>query len=112
MFLRLAKGSTAPPFGVTPGILSDAITSGFAFVGISIALWIKNPAADDWAALCASPVIIFNAWRQLRIPFGELLDASPAPELERKVRLIASKVPGVIGLEKGTSSHTKLRIKF
>jgi divalent metal cation (Fe/Co/Zn/Cd) transporter len=29
-----------------------------------------------------------------------LLDAWPAPELERKVRLIASKVPGVIGLEK------------
>src|SRR6202034_1951808 len=42
--------------------LSDAITSAFAFVGISIALWISNPAADDWAALCASPVIMFNAW--------------------------------------------------
>jgi divalent metal cation (Fe/Co/Zn/Cd) transporter len=27
--------------------LSDAITSGFAFVGISVALWIRNPAADD-----------------------------------------------------------------
>src|SRR6202034_2833306 len=45
--------------------LSDAITSAFAFVGISIALWISNPAADDWAALCASPVIIINACRQL-----------------------------------------------
>jgi cation diffusion facilitator family transporter len=32
--------------------LSDAITSGFAFIGISIALWTRNPAADDWAALC------------------------------------------------------------
>ena len=80
--------------------LSDAITSGFAFVGISIALWTKNPTADDWAALCASPVIIFNAWRQLRIPLGELLDATPSPEVEAQVRSIASTVSGVIELEK------------
>jgi hypothetical protein len=40
--------------------LSDAITSGFAFIGISIALWTRNPAADDWAALCASPIIIIQ----------------------------------------------------
>src|ERR1700682_466165 len=50
--------------------LSDAITSGFAFIGISVALWTRNPAADDWAALCASPIIIFNASRQLRLPMG------------------------------------------
>jgi cation diffusion facilitator family transporter len=80
--------------------LSDAITSGFAFIGISIALLIRNPAADDWAALCASPVIIFNAYRKVRHPFAELLDAKPSPEIERKIRSIASKVPGVVGVEK------------
>lgn len=80
--------------------LSDAITSAFAFVGISIALWTRNAAADDWAALCASPVIMFNAWRQLRAPFAELLDTAPAPQLEQKVRSVASIVSGVIGLEK------------
>jgi cation diffusion facilitator family transporter len=80
--------------------LSDAITSGFAFVGISVALWTRNPAADDWAALCASPVIIFNACRKLRHPWAELLDAKPSPEIERQIRSIASKVPGVVGLEK------------
>src|ERR1035437_8855675 len=80
--------------------LSDAITSTFAFVGISIALWTGNAAADDWAALCASPVIIFNAWRQLRMPFEELLDIAPAPQLEQQVRSVASSVPGVVGLEK------------
>jgi cation diffusion facilitator family transporter len=80
--------------------LSDAITSSFAFVGISIALWTRNPAADDWAALCASPIIIFNAYRKLRHPLAELLDAKPSPEIERQIRSIASKVPGVIGLEK------------
>jgi cation diffusion facilitator family transporter len=80
--------------------LSDATTSAFAFIGISIALWTKNPNADDWAALCASPVILFNAWRQLRAPMAELLDTAPPPEIERHVRQVAGLVPGVIGLEK------------
>jgi len=80
--------------------LNDAIVSGFAFVGISVALWTKIPAADDWAALCAAPVIIFNACRQVRKPFAELLDAAPPPQLEQEVRSVASRVPGVIGLEK------------
>lgn len=80
--------------------LSDAITSCFVFTGILIALWTKNAAADDWAALCAALVIIFNAQRQLRMPVAELLDASPAPELEAQVRSVASNVPGVLGLEK------------
>jgi cation diffusion facilitator family transporter len=80
--------------------LSDAITSAFVFVGISVALWTRNPAADDWAALFASPVIMFNAWRQLRAPFAELLDTAPAPQLELEVRSVASTVAGVIGLEK------------
>jgi cation diffusion facilitator family transporter len=80
--------------------LSDAIASGFAFIGISVALWIRNPAADDWAALCASPVIIFNACMKLRLPLAELLDAKPSPEIERQIRSVASQVPGVVGLEK------------
>jgi cation diffusion facilitator family transporter len=80
--------------------LSDAITSSFAFVGISIALWTRNPAADDWAALCASPIIIFNAYRKLRHPMAELLDAKPSPAIERQIRSIASKVAGVVGLDK------------
>jgi cation diffusion facilitator family transporter len=80
--------------------LSDAITSTFAFVGISIALWTRIPAADDWAALCASPIIIFNAWRQIRMPFEELLDIAPSPQMEQLVRSVATGVSGVIGLEK------------
>jgi cation diffusion facilitator family transporter len=80
--------------------LSDAITSGFAFVGILVALWKHYPAADDWAALFASPVILFNACRQLRTPFQELLDASPNPQIETEVRRIATAIPGVIGVEK------------
>ncbi|MGD1098490.1 MAG: cation diffusion facilitator family transporter [Bryobacteraceae bacterium] len=80
--------------------VSDAITSAFAFIGISVALWTKNYAADDWAALCASCVILFNAGRQLRLPLAELLDTAPSPDIEEQVRRVATAVPGVIGLDK------------
>jgi len=80
--------------------VSDAITSAFAFVGITLALWTKNATADDWAALCASSVILFNAWRQLQPPLEELLDTAPPPDIEARVRGAATAVPDVIGLDK------------
>ena len=80
--------------------LTDAITSLFAFVGISVALITKQAAADDWAALCAAPVILLNAWRQLQSPLAEILDTAPPPEIEQHVREVAALVPGVVGLEK------------
>lgn len=79
---------------------SDAITSLFAFIGISAALWTGDFRADDWAALCAAPVILFGAWRQIRTPMNEILDTAPPPEIEQHVREAASAVPGVVGLEK------------
>jgi cation diffusion facilitator family transporter len=79
---------------------SDAITSLFALVGISVALITKNAAADDWAALCASPVILYGAWRQIQAPFAEILDTAPPHEIEGHVREAAAAVEGVLGLEK------------
>lgn len=82
---------------------SDAITSAFAFCGISIAL-IGGPgweAADDWAALCAGVVIIYNALKQIKPALWELTDSAPEdPSLEAKVRTIAASQQGVIGLDK------------
>jgi cation diffusion facilitator family transporter len=80
--------------------LSDAITSGLAFVGITVGLATSNAAADDWAALCASPIILFNGVRQLRAPILELLDTAPSTNLEHEVRRVSKTVPGVAGLEK------------
>jgi cation diffusion facilitator family transporter len=67
---------------------SDAITSAFAFVGISIALlggsgW---ESADDWAALCAGVVILYNAWHQLRPAVLELADIAPTLALQQGSR--------------------------
>ena len=80
--------------------LSDAVTSGFAVVGIAAAPWTGNAAADDWAALCASPVILYGAVHQLRKPMAELLDTTPSPQVEQDVRTTAAGVPGVVELEK------------
>lgn len=81
---------------------SDAITSGLAFVGISIALlggkgW---ESADDWAALLASGLIAFNAFRLLRPAVAELSDAIPAGDLVDNLRAAALTVPGVVAVEK------------
>jgi cation diffusion facilitator family transporter len=79
---------------------SDAITSAFAFVGISIALLEHWDAADDWAALCAALIIFYNAAHQIRPAIRELADIAPDPSLESRVRDIAGRVHNVIGLDK------------
>jgi cation diffusion facilitator family transporter len=81
---------------------SDALTSAFAFVGISIAL-LGGPgweAADGWAALCAALVLLHNAWKQLRPAVLELADIAPDVSLEGQIRAIAGGVPGLLGLDK------------
>ncbi|HZQ54139.1 MAG TPA: cation diffusion facilitator family transporter [Bryobacteraceae bacterium] len=80
--------------------LSDAITSALAFVGITIGLLTRNATADDWAALCASPIILFNGVRQIKPPVREILDTSPSADLAMEVRRTAEGVAGVAGLDK------------
>jgi len=81
---------------------SDAITSGAAFIGISIALIGGEgyEAADDYAALLASGVIIFNAYRLFKPALYELTDAAPPPDVIVKVRNTSLKIPGVHAIDK------------
>jgi len=81
---------------------SDAITSAAAFIGISIALigGVGYESADDWAALFASSIIVFNAYRILRPAINEVMDAAPPTVVEDSVRKIALKVEGVMAVEK------------
>lgn len=81
---------------------SDAITSGAAFVGITVAL-IGGPAwapADDVAALLASGIIAYNGVRLLRPAMEDLMDRAPDPEVLERVEDAARSVPGVLGVEK------------
>ena len=82
--------------------LSDAITSGAAFIGITIALvgGAGYEAADDWAALAACLIITYNGINLLRDGVNELLDVAPSKEYEEKIRTVARTVEGVLEIEK------------
>ena len=81
---------------------SDAITSAAAFIGITIALIGGEgyESADDFAALFASVIIIFNAYRIFKPALFELLDTAPPMQIVQKVRDIAVKVENVMGIDK------------
>lgn len=89
---------------------SDAITSGAAFVGISIALIGGEgyESADDWAALLACAVILFNGSRIFRAALNELMDAAPPDAILEQIRARAATVPGVAGIEKCHSRKSGL----
>ncbi|MFH1680955.1 MAG: cation diffusion facilitator family transporter, partial [Candidatus Eisenbacteria bacterium] len=81
---------------------SDAVSSLAAFIGISIALIGGKgyEAADDWAALAACGIILYNGFRLLRPALDEVMDAAVTGDVEEEIRGIASKVPGVVEVEK------------
>src|ERR1700712_1721286 len=81
---------------------SDAITSIAAFIGISIALIGGKgyEGADDWAALIASGLILYNAFNIIRPALAEIMDAAPSNEIVDKVRELSSQVSEVKFIEK------------
>lgn len=81
---------------------SDALTSAAAATGITVAL-AGGPgfeAADDWAALAACTVIVYNAHQLGAAAIHELLDGSLPAELHRSIESTAKHTPGVINTEK------------
>lgn len=80
---------------------SDALTSAFAFVGISVAV-LAGPGwetADDWAALLACMLITWNGYRLLMPALGEVMDTAPNPEIDRKLRALIRGVEGVVDVD-------------
>lgn len=98
---------------------SDALTSGAAFIGITIGLIGGKgyEMADDWAAMLAAVVIAYNAYKIFRPAVGELLDENLTPELNKKIFELASHTQGVVNVEKchtrkmGTFNHADLHIR-
>ncbi len=95
---------------------SDAITSITAFFGITIALFMGKgfESADDWAALFASLLIVYNSYKILRPALSEVMDQTLFPEVEAKIRKVSLSVPGILDTEKcfirksGTKYHVEL----
>jgi cation diffusion facilitator family transporter len=81
---------------------SDAITSVAAFVGITIALIGGKgyEGADDWAALLASGLILYNAVKIMQPALAEIMDAAPSGEIVDNVRQLAAGVKEVKNIEK------------
>jgi len=81
---------------------SDAITSAAAFIGISIALIGGQgyEEADDWAALFASGIIIYNAYKLLKPAIYDLTDAAPEIEINKSIIKTAQGVKGVVEIDK------------
>jgi cation diffusion facilitator family transporter len=81
---------------------SDAITSIAAFTGILIAVILGKgyESADDWAALIAAFIIVYNAIHLLRPALDEIMDAAPSGEIVKKVRQAAEGIAEVDLVEK------------
>ncbi len=81
---------------------ADVITSGCAFIGISVAL-IGGPGwemADDWAALVAASIITYNGVGLLRPAVADLMDRTPAGDLPSRISAAAVGVESVLAIEK------------
>lgn len=95
---------------------SDAITSVMAFIGISIALIFGKgyETADDWAALFAAGLILYNSYMIFRPALGEIMDEHLYDDLIEEIRTVSMRVDGVLGTEKcyvrkaGTKYHVDL----
>jgi len=97
---------------------SDAITSVMAFIGISIAIILGKgyEAADDWAALFAAALILYNSYLILRPALGEIMDEQLYDDLIVEIRKKSIEVPGVVDTEKcfirkaGMKYHVDLHV--
>lgn len=81
---------------------SDALTSAAAFIGISLALIFGDSwaAADDWAAMIVSVIILYNCYLIFRPALGEIMDEHMYDELVDEIRVISMTIPGVLDTEK------------
>lgn len=81
---------------------ADAITSGAALLGISVALIGGDgyEMADDVAALVGCSIIFLNGFFMLKTALHENMDGAATEELYQEARDIGAAVPGVKMIEK------------
>lgn len=97
---------------------SDSFTSIAAFIGISVALILGEgyETADDWAALFAACLIIYNSYKIFRPALSEIMDEQNYDQLIGEIRQVALTVDGVRGTEKcyvrkvGMEYHVDLHV--
>ena len=98
---------------------ADAITSGAAFIGITLAI-VGGPGwepADDWAALVAAGIIAINGGLLLRTALGDLMDRAPDASVIGVVSEAALGTSDVLAIEKlkirktGTAYYVDIHVQ-
>ncbi len=98
---------------------ADALTSVAAFIGIVCAL-LMGPGyemADDWAALFAAALIVYNCYQIMRPALSEMMDEHTHDDLADRIRIDGMKVEGVRKIEKcfirkaGMKYHVDLHVQ-
>ncbi|MFC5051756.1 cation diffusion facilitator family transporter [Rubritalea spongiae] len=81
---------------------SDAMTSGAVAVGLTLALLggPKYAAADDWGALVACAIIVFNGGRIIARSVHENIDGKVDESVDEDIRRYAEDVEGICAIEK------------
>lgn len=81
---------------------ADAMTSAATAIGITVALigGSQYAAADDWAALAACGIIVFNGCRIIQRSFHENIDGRIDGQINEDIRNFSSDVEGVYAIEK------------
>lgn len=81
---------------------SDAITSVAAFIGISVALIMGKgyESADDFAAILAAFVILYNSYKIAKPAWGEIMDKDMYQDIAEEVCQFAKTIDGIIDTEK------------
>ncbi len=81
---------------------SDALTSAAVFIGLAMAVF-GGPgwaAADDWAALLVTVLIVFNGVQVMRPAIDELMDRHVEGPRWAAVNLAVRATPGVLAVDK------------
>jgi cation diffusion facilitator family transporter len=106
-FSRRLKAAGEDASSNTMGIeawhhFSDALTSAAAFIGITIGVIGGKgyESADDWAALVACFVVLWNGVAFFRKAINDVMDSAAPHGTESQVRELAAQVPGVRGIDK------------
>lgn len=81
---------------------ADAITSVTAFIGISLAIYFGEgyESIDDWAALFAAGIILYNSYRILKPALIEMMDEQVYDDLVAEIQKVAIEVRGIKNTEK------------
>lgn len=80
----------------------DALCSLAVLIGLAVVRWggPRYIGADQVAALVVVAAIVWSGVALFRRSASELMDLQAADELVREVRAAATKVPGILGVEK------------